>query len=359
MLIRRKQKPKNIIEPVQNEAPEQVLPSETFAQMPNETASSEASVQGFQNNEVQDIPMPQPEVLNLPQESYQNQPQNPQINLQSQQTFAQDSLMPNLMPERNKVDEQILLEQAIEKSLQAEINEAQTFQSQIDQALNEPAVPVITPEMELERKLAEIEKIDVTSLEFKERFERRRGERRRGYRRIDERTLVSRAQEEAQSIREIAAREGYKNGIEEANNELENLKNSLLKFVDSKKEAYNELSDDLLEISLEIAKKIIKKEVELSGDVLKSVLSEVFDEISPNEEKITVKVAPDEVDFARASIPEIMQDSAVDAKIIVAADAGVEKGSCIVMASNGVIDANFTTQLSIIQNAFGIYKGGA
>ena len=87
------------------------------------------------------------------------------------------------------------------------------------------------------------------------KFERRRGERRRGYRRIDERTLVSRAQEEAQSIRELAAKEGYKNGIEEAHTELETLKASLSEFLGSKKEAYDALSDDMLELSLEIAKK--------------------------------------------------------------------------------------------------------
>ena len=56
--------------------------------------------------------------------------------------------------------------------------------------------------------------------------------------------------------------------------------------------------------------------------------------------------------------PEILADSPIDAKIIVTSDELVEKGSCTVVASNGVIDANFTTQLSIIQNAFGIYKGG-
>ncbi len=222
-----------------------------------------------------------------------------------------------------------------------------------------PVVPeVLTPEMELKKKLDEIEKIDVTSLEFKERFERRRGERRRGYRRIDERTLVSRAQEEAQSIREIAAKEGYKNGIAEAHNELEQLKASLVDFLGSKKEAYDAISDDMLELSLEIAKKIIKKEVELSSDILKGVLNEVFDEVSSNEEKITIKVAPDEVEFARASMPDVLQNSAIDAKIVIIADEAVEKGSCVVITSNGVIDANFSTQLSIIQNAFGIYKGG-
>ncbi len=242
-------------------------------------------------------------------------------------------------------------------SLEENITEEAAKEAPVMPPVPEPP-KVLTPEMEMAQKLEEIEKIDITSLEFKERFERRRGERRRGYRRIDERTLVSRAQEEAQSIRELAAKEGYKNGIEEAHTELETLKASLVEFLGSKKEAYDALSDDMLELSLEIAKKIIKKEVELSDDILKGVLTEVFEEISSNEEKITIKVAPDEVDFARASMPDVLQNSAIDAKIVIVADEAIEKGSCVVMTSNGVIDANFSTQLSIIQNAFGIYKGG-
>ena len=211
---------------------------------------------------------------------------------------------------------------------------------------------------ELEVKLDEYEKVDVTLLEFKERYERRRGERRRGFRRIDERALVSRAQEEARTIREVAAREGYKNGLLEAENEISILKDTLSQIVSARKEAYEEMSGHILEIALEVAKKIIKKEVSLSNDVLKSVLAEVFNELGSNEEKITVKVNPEDVEFAKASIPEILADSPIDAKIIVTPDELVEKGSCTVVASNGVIDANFTTQLSIIQNAFGIYKGG-
>ncbi len=247
----------------------------------------------------------------------------------------------------------------IQEDIQDEIN-TQEAPAVVEKQEEKAAPPpeILTPEMELQKKLDEIEKIDITSLEFKERFERRRGERRRGYRRIDERTLVSRAQEEAKSIREIAAKEGYKSGIEEAQAELENLKASLVEFLNSKKEAYDAISNDMLELSLEIAKKIIKKEVELSDDVLKGVLAEVFDEVSSSEEKITIKVAPDEVEFARASMPEILKNSVIDAKIVIVADEAVEKGSCVVITSNGVIDANFSTQLSIIQNAFGIYKGG-
>ena len=42
----------------------------------------------------------------------------------------------------------------------------------------------------------------------------------------------------------------------------------------------------------------------------------------------------------------------------IAQDETIEKGSCVVVANNGVIDANFKTQLAVLQSAFGIYKGG-
>ena len=206
--------------------------------------------------------------------------------------------------------------------------------------------------------LKEFEKIDISDIEFKERVERRRGDRRKGYRRIDERALVSRAQEEARSIRELAAKEGYKSGLESAQNEIDKLKTSLEEFISSKYQIYDELMPHILEISLEVAKKIIKKEVELSDDVLKNIINVILGELTNSDEKITIRVAPDDVDFARASLPEIISSNKLDAKVIITADETVEKGSCIVASSNGVVDANFSTQLQIIQNAFGIYKGG-
>lgn len=218
--------------------------------------------------------------------------------------------------------------------------------------------PVVPKKTELEEKLIEFEKINVTELEFKERYERRRGERRRGFRRIDERALVSRAQEEAQAIRDMAKKEGYENGLKEANGEIELLKTSLSDFLSARKTVWEEASNHILEIALEVAKKIIKKEAQASDEVLKAVMSEVFDELNGGDEKITVKVNPEDVEAARNALPEILKDSTIDAKIVVIGDELVEKGSCTLIASNGVVDANFSTQLNIIQNAFGMYKGG-
>ena len=64
-------------------------------------------------------------------------------------------------------------------------------------------------------------------MNFEERAERRKGNRRRGYRRIDDRNLVSRAQEEALSIKDSAAREGYQEGLRAAQEEVQVIKDSV------------------------------------------------------------------------------------------------------------------------------------
>ena len=197
----------------------------------------------------------------------------------------------------------------------------------------------------------EFEKIDISSIEFKERIERRRGDRRRGYRRIDERTLVSRAQSEAHTIKELAAREGYQTGLKKANNEILEIKNSIIEFLNMKDDIAKEFYPHIMEIS-------IKKEVEISPDILKEVIMETLEKTNSETEKITIKVNSADVEFATFSLPEIIEAKNITAKVNVQGDDTVEKGSCIIIANNGVIDANFTTQLAILQNAFGIYKGG-
>ncbi len=202
------------------------------------------------------------------------------------------------------------------------------------------------------------EKIDISSIEFKERVERRRGDRRRGYRRIDERSLVSRAQQEAHSIKELSAREGYKNGLERAQKEIEEIKTTLVEFLSLKDKMYEEFYPHIMEIALEIAKKIIKQEVQTSHEVLKNVILGAMEEVHGDASRITIKVNPADVEFASASLPDIIEAGDKGVKFNIQGDEAIEAGSCLLSANNGVIDANFSTQLQVLQNAFGIYKGG-
>lgn len=227
----------------------------------------------------------------------------------------------------------------------------------------EDLVPVQKEAIQEEKNKVDIEKeafekIDISSIEFKERIERRRGDRRRGYRRIDERSLVSRAQSEANSIKELAAREGYQNGIKKASKEIQEMKDKLIEFLAMRDEMYNDFYPHIIELAMEIAKKIIKKEADTSKEVIKEIAMAALDELNSDTEKLTVKVNPDDCEFAAASLPEMLQEKGINAKINVVSDETVEKGGCIIIANNGVIDADINTQLAILQNAFGIYKGG-
>ncbi len=229
-----------------------------------------------------------------------------------------------------------------------------TVETAAEAAVTEPvkAAPLRKKTMNEADTINSFEDIDISNIEFKERTERRRGDRRRGYRRIDERTLVSRAQEEAQNIRELASKEGYKNGMLEAQKDIAKLKDSIEEFLTSKSEVYEHLSNDILEIAIEVSKKIIKKEVTLNRDILKNVIEEVFDEIDIEEQRITLNVNPDEVSIARSFMPEVLKSSQLEAKVIIVADEEMQEGSCKVTTTNGIIDANFSTQLQIIQTAF-------
>lgn len=221
----------------------------------------------------------------------------------------------------------------------------------------EQILPSKMPEQNVE-ELEDFEKIDISLIEFKERVERRRGDRRRGYRRIDERSLVTRAQQEAHTIKELAAKEGYKNGFNEAQEQLEAIKNDLAEFLKLKDEMYEDFYPHIMEIAFEIAKKIIKKETTMDENILKEIFASVMDEFNSETQRIEIKVNPNDLEFANASLPEVLKEKNVNARMIITQDDSIEKGSCVVIANNGVIDANFKSQLAVLQNAFGIYKGG-
>ena len=131
-----------------------------------------------------------------------------------------------------------------------------------------------------------------------------------------------------------------------------------VEFLYMKDSMYEEFFPHIKERALEIAKKIIKQEVTMSDEILKNVIISALDEVNSDTQKITLRVNPEDVEFATVSLPEIIETKSAGVKFSITGDESVDKGSCIIVANNGVIDANFKTQLAVLQSAFGIYKGG-
>lgn len=189
-------------------------------------------------------------------------------------------------------------------------------------------------------------------IDFNQRAERRRGDRRRGYRRIDDRNLISRAQQEAILIKEQASKEGYEKGLEDAGESLYALKEALEEFFEYKNELYNQVCGDILDIALKVAEKIIKKEVESDKKVLDAIVHDALKSLAKDENKIILKVNPTDVEYTKEMVPKLLSSGQFEAKIYVSGDKEVDEGSSVIETSNGVIDANISTQLELIKEAF-------
>lgn len=208
------------------------------------------------------------------------------------------------------------------------------------------------PAQESDKEHEKLRKFDFKKIDFEQRAERRQGTRRRGYRRIDDRNLISRAQEEAISIKENAIKEGNKIGLQTAKEDVEKLLSAIEEFFAYKDVIVEELSSHILDISLEIAQKIIKTELEKDVQPLLNIINEALNSVSKGESRIVIKVNPDDSADVKRYVPDILSNAQIEAKIVVLADESIELGGAIIETNNGIVDATIETQLGIIKEAF-------
>ena len=216
---------------------------------------------------------------------------------------------------------------------------------------NEPVVeePVETPEQIAQRE--ELEVFDIDNIDFTQRKERRTGNRRRGYRRIDDRNLVSRAQEEAVQIKQNAYQEGYNLGLQQATTEIDNFKNVLGAFMGAEDKVFNLIAPNVLELSMSIAQKVIKHEAKIDIQIVEDTVMDALKMLSKNEPKIVLRVNPIQVQYLKDTLPEKIKSLGMETKLSVLSDEAVAEGGCIIQTNNGMIDATVEAQLGIVQMA--------
>lgn len=186
---------------------------------------------------------------------------------------------------------------------------------------------------------------------IKERQERRRGDRRRGYRRTEDRNLISRAQEEANAIKESAAKEGFEYGLDLSKEELKKLNLAITELLKTKEQALEKSAPDIAFLAIKVAEKVIKKQLEMDDSVVLNIVSEVIKSLGKGETNILIKTNPADAPLIQENIPDLYPYGDSNTKITVVKDEEVDWGSCIVETKSGIIDARFSTQLQILQKA--------
>ncbi len=238
-----------------------------------------------------------------------------------------------------------------EENKEKDYPKAETVQQQKEEENKQKSGQNTTPKAPAKRLNPDDLDLSLDDIKFEQREERREGSRRRGYRRTQDRNVVSRAQEEARSIKEIAKQDGYKEGIENAKKEIEELKGKFEEFYKYKNEVFDKISECIFDISVEIAKKIINKETESDKTVIIQMIKAAVEEVNKTENKIVLRVMPKDAEIVKNKLPEIFAGNGFDAKISVIPDKKITEGGVIVETSNGIIDATLETQLAIIEKA--------
>ena len=218
----------------------------------------------------------------------------------------------------------------------------------------QPPPPVsvsVPPPVQAQDNPEEVDLFNLDNIDFTQRKERRRGDRRRGFRRVDDRNLVSRAREEADSIREAARKEGYQAGLEQVQGDLAEFRNAIAQFMNAPNDVYGYIAPDILEISVDIAQKIIKKEIEQDPQVLFNTIVDVLKTLSKEEPKVTLQVNPAEVNEVKQAVPELLDLAGLSTKVVVLPDEMISEGGCIVTTDNGVVDATIETRINLVSEA--------
>ena len=92
--------------------------------------------------------------------------------------------------------------------------------------------------------------------------------------------------------------------------------------------------------------------MEQDKEILLNTVIDILKSNVKTDERVALKVSPEDVDFVRLSVPDMLSIAQTEAKISVMAQDNIEKGSVIVETSSGVVDASFRTQLDVLREAF-------
>ncbi len=178
--------------------------------------------------------------------------------------------------------------------------------------------------------------------------DRRRVDRRHGYRRIEDQELISKAHEEANAIREVAAQEGFEEGIKQAQHVLDELNEAIQGLLSAREEALLSASDALASTAVEIAERIMKTEVSCDETLVMHIVRNTIAKVGKEHKSIFIKVNPIDLKVVKEAMKSDSQLSS-SVEVLVAEDDSVDHGSCMIETQAGLIDARFSTQVEVLK----------
>lgn len=179
-------------------------------------------------------------------------------------------------------------------------------------------------------------------------------DRRRGYRRVEDQMLISKAHEEAQAIKEKAYDDGYRDGLQAVQGDIEILRGIFEQLMLTRQKALEGLTDDIAPIAVEIAERILKTEIACDEELVNTIVHDTLHKLDRKTRSVLIKVNPDDLAIVKKFVND-HPPSHLEAEMLVIQDPLIARGGCTVETDSGLIDASFSTRLEILKQLFGSY----
>jgi flagellar assembly protein FliH len=180
-------------------------------------------------------------------------------------------------------------------------------------------------------------------------------ERRLQYRRLEDRELITKAEEEAEWIKEQARQQGYQEGLEQAENDFEELRQQLDKWFTLLDDMKATLAKDLLPLAYSLAESILKTQATVDSDLVLAWAKQLLKSVDDNQKQVIIKVHPSHVPALREAMKAMAEDFAMAKREVMIKELDeLDTGACILETPAGQMDASLSTQLVAMQKLLGL-----
>jgi len=152
---------------------------------------------------------------------------------------------------------------------------------------------------------------------------------------------------------------GYEEGLKKGQNEIKEKADELLKATEIFKNLIKELTEfkqkqiefflpQILKLSFQIAEKVVATKISLDKEVTLSIVKEALKAVPLNEERIVIKLNPDDYRFISQKIDELEIDKA---RLQIEPSAEITEGGCSIETQSQHIVSTIEQRFKEIENA--------
>ncbi len=150
---------------------------------------------------------------------------------------------------------------------------------------------------------------------------------------------------------------GYEEGLQKAEQELNEYKNSLMEvmgcFLQPLKDIDENIIKSIANLALLISKQIIRRELQINSDQVISVVREAIKVLPLDRSQLIIHLNPNNINIVR----KVFNQDDITENYTLVEDPSIEPGGCKIATENSIIDATIEAQVAqIASSIFGCQR---